>query len=263
MSENSSRYSYVQFTTLITFIVIFLGFIGEVFKHQTRQIRYTRNQLYKIGKTFYITRVSGTTANTIRGLSIRQIFRTRRRDRNRKRGKREAIKYVRPWDTNQGIHGNLLIPLERHHKTYWNPSISELMLTNIQLLKPKINMIIHTILQHKLDICFITETWFSKNEDLQYIKANLNMQGYNILSCERENRKGGSLACIYNEKFKVKSMMSQNYKSFESLIVQWNINPKQTYFHLSIDHLAVQKWNTNKSFPRGILRTHNNLTLTK
>ena len=47
------------------------------------------------------------------------------------------------------------------------------MLTNIQSLKPKIDMIIHYILQHKLDICFITETWVSKNEDLQYIKANL------------------------------------------------------------------------------------------
>ena len=45
------------------------------------------------------------------------------------------------------------------------------MLTNIQSLIPKIDMIIHYILQHKLVICFITETWGSKNEDLQYIKA--------------------------------------------------------------------------------------------
>ena len=50
--------------------------------------------------------------------------------------------------------------------------MSDLMLTNIQLFKPKINMIPHYMLQHKLDICFITETWISKNEDLQYIKAN-------------------------------------------------------------------------------------------
>ena len=213
MSEDSSGYSYVQFITLITFIVIFLGFIGEVFKNQTRQIRYTRNQLYKIGKTFYITRVSDTTANTIRGLSIRQTFRTRETEKEKEEQRRQN--YVTPWDINHGIHGNLLIPLERHHKTYWNPSISELMLTNIQSLRPKIDMIMQTILQHKLDICFITETWYSKNEDLQYIKGNLKMQGYHILSCERENRKGGGLACICNEKLKVKSMMSQNHKSFE------------------------------------------------
>ena len=90
-------------------------------------------------------------------------------DRRRKRGKREGTKYVRPWDTNQGIHRSILIPLERHHKTLWNPSMSELMLTNIQLLKPKINMILQYILEHKLDICFITEAWISKNEDLQYV----------------------------------------------------------------------------------------------
>ena len=151
-------------------MVIFLGFIGEIFKHQTRQIRYTRNQLYKIGQTFYITKVNDTTANTIKSLGISQTFRIRRRDRKRKIG---GKKHVRPWDTNQGIHRNLLIPLVRHHKTLWNPSINELMLTNIQSLKLKIDMIIPDILQHKLDICFITETWVSKIEDLQYMKANL------------------------------------------------------------------------------------------
>ena len=79
----------------------------------------------------------------------------------------------------------MLIPLERHHKTLWNPSVSNLILTNIQSLKPKIDVIIHYILEHIPDQCFITETWISKHEDLQYIKANLKMQGYHILSYER------------------------------------------------------------------------------
>ena len=179
MAEHSGRYLYALFITLIIFVVIFLGFIGEIFKHQARQIRYTRNQLFKIGKTFYITKVNDMTANTIKSLGIRQTFRTTRRDKKRK--KEEAKKHVRPGDTNQGVHRNLLIPLERHHKTLWKPSISELMLTNIQSLKPTKDVILHYILEHKLDICFITETWISKNEDLQYIKANLKMQGYEIL----------------------------------------------------------------------------------
>ena len=127
--------------------------------NQTRQFRYTRNQLFKIGKTFYITKVNDITANTVKSLGIRQTFRTTRRDKKRKRGKRRGKKHVRPWDTNQGVHRNLLILLERHHKTLWNPSTSELMLTNIQSLKPKIDVILHYIVQHKLDICFITETW--------------------------------------------------------------------------------------------------------
>ena len=91
-------------------------------------------------------------------------FRTTRRDRKRKRGGKT---HVRPWDTNQGVHRKLLIPLERHHKTLWNPSINELMLTDIQSLKSKIDVPIHYMLQHKMDISFITETWVSKTEDLQ------------------------------------------------------------------------------------------------
>ena len=145
----------------------------------------------KLANVFYITKLNYTTENTIKSLGIRHTFRTKRTDRRRKRGKRGGTQYIRPWDTNQGIHRSLLIPLERHHKTLWNPSMSELMLTIIQSLKPKINMILHYILQHKLDICFITETWTSKNEDLQYIKANLMTQDFDILSCERRNRKGG------------------------------------------------------------------------
>ena len=103
--------------------------------------------------------------------------------------KERRHKNVRTWNTNQRIHRSLLIPLDRHHKASRNPSTSEFMLTNIQSLKPKINMILHYILQHKLDICFITETWISKNEDLQYIKANLMTQGFNMLLSERKKQK--------------------------------------------------------------------------
>ena len=130
--------------------------------------------MFKIGKTFYKTKVNDMTANTIKNLGIRHTFRPPRRDKKRKRGKR-GKKHVRLWDTNQGVHRNLLIPLERHHKSPWNPSISNLMLTNIQSLKPNIDVILYYILEHKVDIIFITETWISKNEDLQYIKANLKM----------------------------------------------------------------------------------------
>ena len=84
MSGNSGKCFYAQF---MTFIVIFLGFMGEVFKHQTKQIRYTSDQLYKIGKTFYITKLKYTTENTIKSLDIKQTFRTKRTDR-RRRGKR-------------------------------------------------------------------------------------------------------------------------------------------------------------------------------
>ena len=165
MAENSGRYSHMLSITLITLLFILLGFIGEIFKHQTRQIRYTRSQLLKIGKTFYKTKINDMTAITIRNLGIKQTFRPlrrpRRRDNRKKRVKRGGKKHARPWDTKQGVHRNLLIPLGRHHKTVWNPSLSKLMLANIKSLEPKIDVILHYILEHKVDICFITETWIS------------------------------------------------------------------------------------------------------
>ena len=74
MAENSGRYSHMLSITLITLLFILLGFMGEIFKHQTRQIRYTRSQLLKIGKTFYKTKISDMTAITIRNLGIKQTF---------------------------------------------------------------------------------------------------------------------------------------------------------------------------------------------
>ena len=53
-------------------------------EYHSRQIRYTSDQLYKIGKSSYITKFSYTTANTIKSLDIRQTFRTKRTDRRRK-----------------------------------------------------------------------------------------------------------------------------------------------------------------------------------
>ena len=58
------------------------------------------------------------------------------------------------------------------------------------------------------------------------------MHGYHILSCERENRKRGGLACIYNEKLKMKASKSQKYEFFEALIVQVNIISKTNIFSL-------------------------------
>ena len=104
MAENSGRYSHILSITLITLLFILLGFTGEILKHQTRQIRYTRSQLLKIGKTFYKTKINDMPAITIRNLGIRQTFRPPRRpprrDNRKKRGKRGGKKHARPWDTN-------------------------------------------------------------------------------------------------------------------------------------------------------------------
>ena len=72
-------------------------------------------------------------------------------------------------------------------------------LTNIQSIKPKLDMLIHHMQLNNLDMCFLTETWTQcgNEPDYQYIKANLETVGYNIMMHSRENRKGGGIAVIY------------------------------------------------------------------
>ena len=62
----------------------------HVIEDQTRQIRYTSDQFYKISKTFYITKFN----YTIKILGIRQTSRTNRTDRRRKEEREEAQKML-------------------------------------------------------------------------------------------------------------------------------------------------------------------------
>ena len=71
------------------------------------------------------------------------------------------------------------------------------ILTNNICSLPKIDMIIHYILQHKLDMSFITETWISKNED-QYIKVNLMTQGSTYYHVKGKTEKEVSYASKRN-----------------------------------------------------------------
>ena len=46
-------------------------------------------------------------------------------------------------DNNNGIHHNLLWPLNRSDKTCWNLTKLNMALVNIKSLKPKLDMLIH------------------------------------------------------------------------------------------------------------------------
>ena len=78
-------------------------------------------------------------------------------------------------DNNNGIHHNLLRPLNGSDKTFWNSTNLNMVLVNIQYLKPKLDMLIHHMQLNNIYMCFVTETWMQHwNEpEYQYTKANL------------------------------------------------------------------------------------------
>ena len=150
-----------------------------------------------------------------KNLRIKQNFR-------RKRGGQTC---QRTWDNNKGIHQNLLRPLNRSNRTSWNLTKLNMTLANIQSLKPKLDMLIHHMQLNNLDICFITEIWtqYGHKPEYQYIRANLDTAGYNIMIHSRENRKGGGIAVVYRPYLHVKKCCFNEHTSFEAITINLNI----------------------------------------
>ena len=105
-------------------------------------------------------------------------------------------------------------------------------LINIQSLKPKLDMLIHHMQLYNLDICFITETWTQcgNGPDCQYIRANLDAAGYNIIIHSRDNRKGGGIAVIHRPHLHIKKLSFNENRSFEAITINLNITTKSYLF---------------------------------
>ena len=73
-------------------------------------------------------------------------------------------------------------------------------------------------------------TQYGNEPEYQYIKANLDTAGYNILIENRENWKGGGIAVIHKSYLKVKKLSFNEYVSFESLTINVNISTKSYLF---------------------------------
>ena len=131
-----------------------------------------------------------------------------------------------------GIHHNMLQPMEKSDRNSKNSSKLNMALVNIQSLKPKLDILIHHMQVSNIDMVFVTETWTQECNELehQYIKANINTAGYNILIQSRENQRGGGIAIIYKSHLQVKKLIFNNYTSFESLTVILNISTKLYLF---------------------------------
>ena len=186
---------------LISIYTILYFFIWELyqnakFQNENTKMKYTKAELLCLKQKAHTTRIGTEVCNHIKNLKIKQNFR-------RKRGGQTK---QRTQDNNKGIHHNLLKPLNRSDKTSWNSTNLNMALINIQSLKPKLDMLIHHMQLNNLDICFITEsrTQCGNEPDYQYIRANLDTAGYNIIINSRENRMGGGIAVIHRPHLHIK-----------------------------------------------------------
>ena len=93
-----------------------------------------------------------------------------------------------------------------------------LMLANVQSIKSKTELVVDYLLDSKVDIAVLTETWFSDDDAIWLKASDLNQHGYKTLYQNRPKQQGGGLAIICKSHLQVKQLDSGSKSSFKYLV---------------------------------------------
>ena len=83
---------------------------------------------------------------------------------------------------------------------------------NAMSLNNKSLNILETVLDHKLDILLITETWI--NDEKSDVLRDLNSNGYTFKNFPREDCKGGGIGLLFNNHLHINNLSHDNLTSF-------------------------------------------------
>ena len=115
-------------------------------------IKYNRSELLSWAKYRKLTGFSNKDMTRIKLLNLRQSFRG-------KRGKKRT-----KWDFTRGVHHELLCALPKEKIKYENSKLLTVVTANCQPIYNKIEELLATMIEDKIDICVINETWFNDSE---------------------------------------------------------------------------------------------------
>ena len=165
--------------------------------------------------------------------NIQQLGLCRRGKRGGKRRNRH-LDIIRPCRTNPK---NLVrVTIKVDISKYQQDQSLTFLLLSVQSVKNKDLIIHHEMVQNKIDILLLTETWLtSKETDKIWIDCcNLNKDRYNLTSAIRENRRGG-LALITKNDFTVKLVSNAELRTFQ--FAKWNVQ----LMHTNITVLGIYR----------------------
>ena len=97
-----------------------------------------------------------------------------------------------------------------------------LSLINIRSIKNKHTNLLDNLVENKIDICIVTETWLTDDDKVWLDCSDLSKNGYHIQSANRRNRRGGGLAIIATTNIKTKLLDKGEKASFEYAV--WKVN---------------------------------------
>ena len=132
-------------------------------------------------------------------------------------------KYKNKWQRPTSINLNSLIHIDCHtkEKLKQHRTNLKLMLLNAQLIRNKDTMICDYIMDNKIDVTLITETWITDQDQIWLDCCDFKQHGLNIDTSNRQLRKGGGLALISRSNIIVKHLNKSLTRSFKYAI--WKI----------------------------------------
>ena len=139
-----------------------------------------------------------------------------RRLRLNKRGKCAGKKIKESLITNRqgSINQNNLTIIEPRYSHNIHNRVKA-ALVNIQSLKPKSNDLITYLNDAKLDLCILTETWLTEEDDSWVSCLDLNITNYRLSISNQINRRGGGLALVHKTALATKKLDEGQMRSFQ------------------------------------------------
>ena len=160
-------------------------------------IKYDRSELLNCAKYRKLSGFSDEDIKRIKLFNLKQTF----------RGKRE--KKRTKCDVNRGVHQEVLCALPKEKIKHENSKLLTVATANCQLIYNKIEELLATLIEDKIDICVIKETWFNESEasksKLAEVEAILKQTGDIILNIDRPTG-GGGVGTICRQNLQIKQL---------------------------------------------------------
>ena len=113
-------------------------------------IKYDRSYLLSLAKN---RKLSGFSNNDIKRIKLLDLKQSLWGKRGKKRKK---------WEFNRGVHHKLLCAISKENMKYENSKLLTVAMANCQLIHNKIENLLATMIEDKIEICVINETWFNE-----------------------------------------------------------------------------------------------------
>ena len=196
-------------------------------------MQYSSNRLRELGGTGHGGRLSNDTIETIHSLGIEKCNELNKGQKRIRRGRKsrhnKRYKYSH-YEVRQSADFRNLKPIKLYNNKTWN-SINFAVL-NARSVRNKTVYLRDFILDNKLDIFCITESWLCESDIT--IPSEIAPDGFSFANFPRKQGKGGGILIIYRSSLKIKC----NYEpvtNFEAVNCKLILNDR------TIDLLVVYR----------------------